>query len=163
MLKKMLLLMFIPFMTTLFAIDVTSCHLYTISEAPIWVDLFDYNLNITPTNEDIKYGYMMVLVDKQENREEKCLFMRRAFKITSKNGARDNNNFWVELNPAVEQLFLHSIRVYRHGMWYDFTPNTQVKTEDYDSPYIDLIFRISSLEPGDICEMQYTKRDQSIF
>ncbi|MGD0665704.1 MAG: DUF3857 domain-containing protein [Rhabdochlamydiaceae bacterium] len=122
MFKKLFLLLLLPFMAHLSAVDPADIPSYSIKEAPAWVDLFEYDLNPTPSGETIKYGYQDILHDKQENWEDKTTFKRESRKILSKKGAKNENEFLFEYNPSIEQIVLHEVRVYRDGVWLDFLP-----------------------------------------
>ena len=166
MMKKMFFALFLPFMLQLSALDSSNIPSHSVCEAPNWVHLFDYDMSAPPSNQDKKDGYQNLLRDLQINGEENVDFIRISRRITSKKGAVEKNDFGAAFNPSFEQVHLHAVRVFRHGVWNDFLPKTKIKAEDGTedlSREIYVEYRVSDLQKDDIVECQMSRKRLSPF
>ena len=169
MLKKLFFLLLLPICIFGVKIDPSTVPSFSHGELPEWVNLFEYDLNPPATAEQVKEGYQQILKDEQENWEDKVSFERIAFKILSKKGAKNENEFDIYFDTSFQALAVHSIRVYRAGVWLDYTQNATLKMYGDDEDEIDrddeifVEYNLKDLQVGDVVEYQYSKKGISSF
>jgi hypothetical protein len=174
MFKNLSLLLLVPFMAHLSAVypskvtflptnaSVDPSTLYTIEEVPGWVHLFEYDMNPLASNEDAKLGFQALLFDKQENLEDKIVFLRSAFKILKKESASHETMAYyshftsIEYTPSFQQAVLHSFRVFRDGVWLDLHHKSHLWVSWRGPLHKILRFESHDFQPGDVLEFQYS-------
>ncbi len=143
---------------------------FKIDPPPSWVNLFEYELS-PPTIKPSQVHVQHLLLDWQKHWEEKTKFRRIALKPLSQIGVKAISQIELSYNPAFFQIRVHSIRLYRNGVWHDRLDNSRhhvLQREDglenqvYHGTHT-LVFFISDIQPGDVLEYQYSYIGENPF
>ncbi len=163
MLKKAFFLFFPLLLAAAGINDPTAMVAATVGQPPAWVEYFEYELapaSVKPSHVNIQ----CLLVDTQRNWEEKTLYCREAVKPLTQAGVEDVSHLELLYDPAFYHVCVHSIRVYRNGMWHDrlSTARQHVLQREDDlemqvySGFLTLVYFISDIRIGDVIEYQYS-------
>ena len=132
-------------------------------QLPVWVKSFDYELapsTVKPSQINVQH----LLIDIQKNWEEKTTFRRTAIKPLTQAGVEEVSHLKITFNPAFNEVNVHTIRVYRNGVWHDrlLTARKHVLQREDNlemqmySGILTLVYFISDIRVGDVVEYQYS-------
>ncbi len=157
--KHFIYLLLLPFL--LFA--ETKHPSFSTGQPPPWVIAVPYELapaTVKPSQVNLQY----LLMDTQKHWEEKTSFRRLAIKPLTQAGVEEVSHLKLLFNPAFSHICVHSIRVYRNGVWQDrlstarqhiLQRENNLEMQIY-SGLLTLVYFINDIRVGDVVEYQYS-------
>lgn len=136
---------------------------FSTGESPAWVIPVPYELapaTVKPSQVNLQY----LLMDTQKHWEEKTTFRRLAIKPLTQAGVEEVSHIKLLFNPAFNNICVHSIRVYRNGVWQDrlstarqhiLQRENNLEMQIY-SGLLTLVYFINDIRVGDVVEYQYS-------
>jgi hypothetical protein len=155
-----LLLIVLPLQMLMGAI--TEESLVAESPAPVWVECCDFSINAEtkPSQNNVQY----LLVDLQENWEEKAQYLHIAAKVLSQSGIDEVAKLSIDFDPLFQKVMVHGIYVHRNGMSAsrlktarrDLLQREEALEANIYSGNLSLVYIIDDLREGDILEYAYS-------
>lgn len=136
---------------------------FSIGQPSPWVIPVPYELapaTVKPSQVNLQY----LLMDTQKHWDEKTSFRRLAIKPLTQAGVEELSHLKLLFNPAFSRICVHSIRVYRNGVWQDRLSTARqhiLQREDnlemqIYSGLLTLVYFINDIRVGDVVEYQYS-------
>ncbi|WP_203258299.1 DUF3857 domain-containing transglutaminase family protein [Hyunsoonleella ulvae] len=135
-----------------------------ISNTPAWVVHQSYDKTPEIDLNDISYGLLTLLSDEQIHIPKKERYIRFVRKITDNVGVQDGSSISINYDPTYQQLFLHSITVFRQGETIDkldVNDFQSIRQESNSESYIydgslNAIANLADIRNGDILDVSYS-------
>ena len=133
-----------------------------IAPPPGWVKPVTAPPTVTAGVEDTGTAYL--LVDRQENLEQRAFYYHEVRKVTSENGLQSAASISISFDPAHDQLILHSIQLRRNETLLNRLDRTQIKLTPREknaeraayNPSRSTDIVLEDVRVGDLIEYAYT-------
>ncbi len=128
---------------------------------PVWVEGCDFSRqeDAKPSHDHVQY----LLIDLQENWEEKAQYIHIAAKALSQSGIDEIAKLSIDFEPAFQKVVVHGIYVHRNGMLSsrlntrkDLLQREEALEANIYSGHLSLVYFIDDLREGDILEYAYS-------
>jgi len=132
---------------------------------PDWVADSPIDLNSqSPTDERVSGGIWNLLSDIQHNLEDRIRYGKTIHKLATQGGVQRGSRFQIYFSPHLDQLFLHSLVLYRNNERIDLLPGQDVQIfnreeeleQDMFGGYLTAVLLLKDTRVGDIIEFSHS-------
>ncbi len=144
---------------------------YSTGPIPSWVKPYDFPLDTIPLKPS-QVNLQYLLIDTQQNLEEKTFYRHVALRTLTQSGIEDISQLQIEFNPSYSQIVMHEICVFRDGKWSDRLGSARYKLiqrepeleKNLYNGNLTLIYFLDDIREGDIIEYSFSfKGDRPFF
>ncbi len=138
-------------------------NIFCIDEIPDWVTPHAIALEYIPPKLS-EVNCQSLLIDIQENWQEKSEYIHEAFKFLTRTGVENGSKITITVDPSYQTACIHSIQIYRNGHWLDRLYSARCEQIQQEDPSgvmaftgkISLVFFLNDIRSDDILEYSYT-------